>query len=46
MAIIQSSKQASEGKDLSFPDSEMGGGGCVKEVKSYAQRQIARKGRC
>lgn len=27
MAITQSSKQASEGKDLPFPDSEIGGGG-------------------
>lgn len=27
MAITRSSKQASEGKDLPFPDSEIGGGG-------------------
>lgn len=27
MAITHSSKQASEGKDLPFPDSEIGGGG-------------------
>lgn len=44
MAITQSSKQASEGKDLPFPDSEGGEG--VKEVKSSAQSQIARKRRC